>query len=241
MSQNYPQKNDLSFILKQAFYYWSKTLVYQIMFSLIYLSVLITVWFLFAEHYGILSDYLETVEMVRAGATYADAQKVLIANPNYITFSWIIIGTFIFLYPLNLGLLKMYRKLDLGEKLTVHDLFAGYMGVNFFIYISYYVFWFMIFLYMAPTVILAAVWIAITIFTAPLMFFMNKKIFETFRYNIRVWRNFFPAMLVGLAVAMVFKYAGMLTLIGLPFTMAFPTAMIYALYTSLFKEHEEAV
>src|SRR5690606_7328288 len=239
MSQNYPHKIDLSYILKQAFHYWSKTLVYQLMFSLIYLSVLITVWFLFAELYGILNDYMRTVEMVNTGATYADAQKLLMANPNYITFSWIIIGTFIFLYPLNLGLLKMYRKLDLGEKLTVHDLFAGYLGVNFFIYISYYVFWFMIFLYMAPTVILAGVWIALTIFTAPLMFFMNKKIFETFRYNIRVWRKFFPAMLVGLALAAVFKDVGMLTIIGLPFTMGFPTAMIYALYTSLFKEHTE--
>ncbi|MBW8358864.1 MAG: hypothetical protein K0M63_03575 [Weeksellaceae bacterium] len=237
MSQNHPGKSTIQSILSRAFYYWNKTLVYQVMFSLIYFSVLITVLFFFAEHYGIMDDYLASIEQMQNGATYAEAQKGLIANPNYINFSWVIIGTLIFLYPLNLGLFKMYRKIDLGEKPTIQDLFAGYLGVNFFIYTSYYLFWFMIFLYTIPTVVLAAVWIGLTLFTAPLMFFMDKKIFETFRFNIKGWRNFFPAILVGMLVAIAFKYIGAITLVGLPFTLAFPTAMIYSLYRTIFKEN----
>ncbi len=38
MQSKYPQKPGIDFILKQAFFYWNKTLVFQLMFSMIFLE-----------------------------------------------------------------------------------------------------------------------------------------------------------------------------------------------------------
>ncbi len=238
MIEKDPGKAGIQNVLKEALFYWNRTLLYQIIFSLLYFSVLITVLFFFADHYGILADYLAGVESMKNGGSMVDAQKAMAENPNYMNFTWALIGTLVLLFPLNMGFYKMFRKIDLGEKISVQDLFAGYLGINFFIYTSYYLFWLIIFLYTAPTLILGMIWVALTLFTGPLMFFMDKRIFETFGYNIKAWRHFFPSVSAGLVLALMVKYAGFFTMFLIPFTFAFPHAVIYALYRNIFKENK---
>ncbi len=137
-----------------------------------------------------------------------------------------------------MGLYKMFRKLDLKEPLVVQDLFAGYVGINFFNYASYYFFWFMVFSLTAPTVFLGIIWVGITLFSAPLMFFRNLRIFQTFSLNITAWKKFFPLILAGILFSIIFKFVGMITIIGIPFTFAFTNAMIYVLYKGIFREEE---
>ena len=238
MKQDYPQKQGIDNILKIAFGYWNRTLVYQIMFSLLYFSVLFLVLFYFSNKYGIFEQYLALSEKLKEGMeAYRKGLEELVVSPNYQKLSMTVIATLVFLFPLNLGLFKIYRKLDLGEKIVAEDLFAGYNGRNFFIYTSYFLFWIMVYSYTVPTFFLAVVWVLATLFTAPLMFFMNQKILESISLNFKALRNYPVEIFVCCFVAIVFKYFGILTLFGAIFTFPFWNAIIYALYSHIFKEN----
>lgn len=229
-------------ILKKAFKYWSKTLVYQFVFSVLYLSIFVSVLMYFATEYGLLEQYISALSKSKEGVEVYEKEILkILENPNYITFYYIILATMVFLFPLNIGFFKIYRKMDLGEKPILNDLFAGYMGVNFFRFISFYLFWLIIFSYTAPTVLLGIMWILITLFTAPLMFFMDKRIFESFTLNFYAIKRYTMLIFVGLLVAFVFKIVGMMTIVLLPFTLPFTNAMIYTLYSHVFRENKEEI
>jgi hypothetical protein len=63
MQNKYPQKPGIDFILKQAFFYWNKTLIFQLMFSIIYFGILMTVFFLCDFKYGITGQYMEAAKI----------------------------------------------------------------------------------------------------------------------------------------------------------------------------------
>ncbi|MCS3867611.1 hypothetical protein J3D55_000527 [Chryseobacterium ginsenosidimutans] len=238
MQNKYPQKPGLDFILKQAFFYWNKTLIFQLMFSIMYFGILMTVFFFCDSKYGIMSQYIETAKYAKDGMQVytAEIQKML-ATDSFQNFSLWIIGATIFLYPLNLGFYQIYRKIDLGEKPELSDLFVGYNGLNFFKYIGYYIFWYFIFAYTIQTVILGVLWVCLTIFVAPMMFFMNKTIFEAISLNFKALKMYFLEIFVCVIVAIFFKYIGFaLFLVGGLFTFPFWNAMIYSLYKTVFSE-----
>lgn len=238
MENKYPQKPGLDFILKQAFFYWNKTLVFQLMFSIMYFGIMMTVLFFCDAKYGILNGYLETAKYAKEGVqVYSAELQKLLSTENFQSFSMWMMGTNIFLYPLNLGFYQMYRKMDLGEKIELGDLFVGYNGLNFFKYIGYYIFWYFIFAYSVQTIILGIVWVAITMFIAPIMFFMNKTILESLSLNLKALRMYFLEILVCILVAVLFKYIGFAVFfIGGLFTFPFWNAMIYSLYKVIFSE-----
>jgi len=226
-------------ILKKAFRYWSKTLVYQLVFSMLYLSIFLFVLMFFATEYGLLDQYISALSKSKEGLEVYEKEILKITeNPNFITFYYIMLATTVFLFPLNIGFFKIYRKMDLGEKPELNDLFAGYMGVNFFRFVSFYLFWLIIFSYTAPTIFLGMMWILITLFTAPLMFFMDKRIFESFTLNFHAIKKYTLLIFVGMLVSFVFKIVGMMTIVLLPFTFPFTNAMIYTLYMQVFREHK---
>lgn len=238
MENRYPQKPGLDFILKQAFFYWNKTLIYQLMFSIMYFGIFLTVLFICDMKYGIMGEFNQVGKYMQDGMkVYMDQLNKLIVTDNYQNFSLWIIGTTIFLYPLNLGFYQIYRKIDTGEKLELSDLFAGYNGLNFFKYISYYIFWYFIYRFTFPTVILAIAWVCITMFVAPIMFFMNKTIFESISLNFKTLKMYSLEIFVCVLVAVIFKYIGFaLFFIGGLFTFPFWNAMIYSLYKTIFTE-----
>ncbi|MBF6646848.1 hypothetical protein [Chryseobacterium indologenes] len=238
MQTKYPQKPGLDFILKQAFFYWNKTLVYQLMFSMIFFGIFLTSLFFFGERYGILEQNQMLAEAFKQGTkVYIEKIAELSATENYQMFTLAIWATMAFLYPLNLGMFQIFRKLDLKEKIELSDLFVGYNGLNFFKYLGYYIFWFLIYRFTIPTIFLAVIWVAMTIFVAPLMFFTNKRIFEAISLNLKALRMFFVEIIVCVIVAVLFKYLGFtLFLVGGLFTFPFWNAMIYSLYKTVFSE-----
>lgn len=244
MQENYPQKPGLDFILKQAFFYWNKTLVYQLMFSVIYLSLFFTVFFYFSERFGIMNQLLVAMsDYTEVGPSGMDQYKTdiatIIASKEFRNFYLGIVGVQIFLYPLNLGFFQIFRKIDLGENTELKDLFAGYNGLNFFRYASYFIFWYFLYSFIAQTLILPVFWVMITIFVAPLMFFQNKTIFEGIALNWKALKMYFLEILVCTIVAVLFKYAGLAVfLVGIIFTFPFWNAMIYSLYKTIFIEKE---
>ncbi len=243
MDKIYPQKPGLDKFLKEAFVYWRSTMLYQVAFSLLYFSIFFIVMYYASEKYGILQEYALIVknnpnDFVKM---QSEVQK-MVASENYGSFSWYLIGTLVFLYPLNIGLFKIFRKKDLGETIYFGDLFAGYIGVNFFKFTSFYLFWFMAFSLLFPTLILPAIWILVTIFSAPLMFFMNKSIFESVGLNFKALKLYFLEIFVCLLVAFIFRYCGILLFwVGFLFTYPFTLAMIYTLYKHIFIEEEKNV
>lgn len=238
MQSKYPQKPGIDFILKQAFFYWNKTLAYQLMFSILFFGIFLTSFFLFGLKYDIFAQNAVLQEALQQG-TQAYLAKVgeLSATESYQMFMLAIWATTAFLYPLNLGFFQIFRKLDLNEKVELSDLFAGYYGINFFKYLGYYLFWFMIYRFTVPTIFLAVIWVAMTIFVAPLMFFTNKRIFEAISLNFKALKMYFVEIFVCILVAVLFKYLGFtLFLIGGLFTFPFWNAMIYSLYKTVFSE-----
>jgi hypothetical protein len=238
MQNKYPQKPGIDFILKQAFFYWNKTLIFQLMFSIIYFAIFFTGMFFFASRFGIWEQNQELAEAFRLGTkAYLDKVAVISATENYKNFSYCVLGVIVFLYPLNLGLFQIFRKIDLKEKIVIGDLFAGYNGSNFFKYVSYFLFWFFVYLLAAQTIILGIVWVIVTLFVAPLMFFTDKRIFEAITLNFKALKMYFIEITVCVIVAFIFKYAGFaLFLVGGLFTFPFWNAIIYSLYKTVFSE-----
>ncbi|PWN61287.1 hypothetical protein C1638_017890 [Chryseobacterium oncorhynchi] len=238
MQSKYPQKPGIDFILKQAFYYWNKTLVFQLMFSIIFFGIFLTSLYFFGVKYEIWEQNQVLTEALNEGTkAYMEKISQLSATENYQMFTLAIWGTTAFLYPLNLGLFQIFRKIDLQEKIVLGDLFVGYNGLNFFKYLGYYLFWFMIYRLTVPTVLLAVIWVAMTVFVAPLMFFTDKRIFEAISLNFKALKMYFIEIMVCVFVAVLFKYLGFtLFLVGGLFTFPFWNAMIYSLYKTVFSE-----
>ncbi|WP_124643251.1 hypothetical protein [Amniculibacterium aquaticum] len=231
-------KPSLDLIFRQALTYWKNTLVYQLLFSLIFISVLFSVVYYAANQFGIYDQYISILQKNSGDMTalQKDIQD-LTKSSNYISFSWVMIATMVFLFPLNIGFFKLYKKMDLNEEIRFQDFFSGYSGINFFIYISYYLFWFMVYSYTMPTIIFGILWVMITLFTTPLMFFDNKKIFETLSLNFQAMKQHFLVIFVGVISAFFIKYSGFLIFgFGILFTYPFFNAMIYALYKNIFVE-----
>lgn len=240
MEKVYPQKPGLDKFLREAFLYWMSTMLYQVAFSLLYFSIFSVVLYHASVKYGILDQYLTIMQS--HGNDFVAMQKdvqEMAASDNYASFSWYLIGTLVFLYPLNIGLLNIFRKKDLGEPLQFKDLFAGYIGINFFKFTSFYLFWFMVFSLIFPTLVLPAIWVLVTLFAGPLMFFMNKSIFESIGMTIKALKIYFVEILVCVIVAFIFRYVGIFAFwIGFLFTYPFTNAMIYTLYKNIFREKE---
>lgn len=97
MDSKYPQKPGLDFILKQAFFYWNKTLVFQLMFSIMYFGIFLTVLFMCDMKYGIMGEFSEVGKYMQDGVkVYAEQLNKLVATDNYQNFSLWIMGTTIF-------------------------------------------------------------------------------------------------------------------------------------------------
>ncbi|HCR75073.1 MAG TPA: hypothetical protein DIW37_01440, partial [Chryseobacterium sp.] len=67
MENKYPQKPGLDFIMKQAFFYWNKTLIFQLMFSVLYFAIFFTSMFFFAEKFGVLEQQQQLIEAYQNG------------------------------------------------------------------------------------------------------------------------------------------------------------------------------
>ncbi|QQV02723.1 MULTISPECIES: hypothetical protein [Chryseobacterium] len=240
MQENYPQKPGIDFIVKQAFFYWNKTLIYQLMFSVIYFSIFFTSLFFFATKFGIWEQNQALIEAYKTSTeAYLEKAQALSQTESSRMFMYSFLGTIIFLYPLNLGFFQIYRKMDLNEEIGLSDLFVGYNGSNFFRYGSYFLFWILPYSQLLGTVIFPVFWIAVTLFIAPLMFFQNKTILEGLSLSFKAMKNYFIEIFVCILIAFIFKYIGFgVFFVGALFTFPFWNAMIYSLYKTIFSEKQ---
>ena len=240
MEKNYPQKVGIQQLLKTAFTYWNRTLFYQLSFSLLYFSLFFLGYTYLFDYFGLWDEMSQHSDLIKTDfpAFNKKAEEVM-KLPQAQSFFLAIFFLLAFLNPLNVGFYKIYRKIDLKEKVELNDLFAGYIGLNFFKFFGFYLFWMIIFSYANSLFLLGVGWFFITLFSIPLMFFMNVNTFEGIKLTFKGLKQNFPTVFISMVVAMLFSFAGLL-LFGFGFLLTFPFwhAMIYTLYQQNFKEND---
>jgi len=107
----------------------------------------------------------------------------------------------------------------------------------FFKFFGFYLFWLIVFSYANSLIILGVVWLIVTVFSVPLMFFSNISTFEGIRLTFKALKKDFSTVLIAVIVAIIFSLSGLL-LFGFGFLLTFPFwhAVIYALYQQFFRE-----
>lgn len=231
------EKNEsVANVLKMAFYFWRKSLLYQILYSILFISLLITSFFYLMDYYELSKGFFEISqnESIDQGKRFEEMQKFIATHPNAPSFSWAMIGVSCFLFPLNLGLFAIFRKIQLAEPVSLSNLFTGYRGRNFFALGSYFLFWILTFNIAMSTLILAPIWWLITLFVAPLMFFKNIRIIEGIGLTIKTLRKHFIDIMVVLVIGLIIKYIGIFSFFGIPLFFGFSNAIVFALYNNYF-------
>ncbi|WP_373708730.1 hypothetical protein [Kaistella sp.] len=240
MDKNYPQKVSIQEILKTAFSYWNRTLFYQIAFSLLYFSMFFLGYFFLFKYFGLWDEMMQHSELLKTDFVAFNKKMEEVSKlPQTQSFLLGIFFLFAFLNPLNVGFYKIYRKIDLKEAISLNDLFAGYIGFAFFKFFGFYLFWMIIFSYANSFLLLGLVWVLLTIFSVPLMFFMNVNTIEGIKLTVKGLKKDFTTIFISVLIAALFSFSGLL-LFGFGFLLTFPFwhAMIYTLYQQFFKENE---
>ena len=240
MEKNYPQKVGMQEILKTAFSYWNRTLFYQVAFSLLYFSLFFLGYFYLFKYFGLWDEMSQHSELLKTDfPAFNKKMEEVALLPQTQSFLLGIFFLFAFLNPLNVGFYKIYRKLDLNEKVTMNDLFAGYLGFDFFKFFGFYLFWMIIFSYANSLLLLGVVWIILTLFSVPLMFFMNVNTIEGIKLTVKGLKQDFSTIVLSVLIATLFSLSGLLLFgVGFLFTFPFWHAMIYTLYQHNFKEND---
>lgn len=226
-------------ILRESLGYWQRTLGYQLLFSLLYFSVFFLVWYLAASKFGVLEEMMRLYTLKDITVMQQEVQR-LAAMPEYQNLSLTMVFTTAFLYPLNAGLQYIFRKLDEGEQPTVQDLFAGYSGVEFFKYLSYFLIWIFVYQLGMLLVVPALLWVVATVLVTPLLAFRNVRFMEALRINIKVLGQYPLLLVLGSIFAVVVKFSGLLFCgVGMLVTFPFWNVVIYVLYKKLLAGDEK--
>ena len=240
MEKNYLQKVSIQKIFKTAFSYWNRTLFYQVAFSLLYFSLFFLGYYYLFKYFGLWDEMMQHSDLLKTDFVAFNKKMEEVSKlPQTQSFLLGIFFLFGFLNPLNVGFYKIYRKIDLKEPISMNDLFAGYIGFAFFKFFGFYLFWMIIFSYANSFMLLGIVWIMVTLFSVPLMFFMNVNTIEGIKLTVKGLKNDFTTIFVSVLIAIIFSFSGLL-LFGVGFLLTFPFwhAIIYTLYQHFFKENE---
>ena len=235
------QKPEFGKILTEAYQYWMKSLPYQLLFSVIYFSVIMFAGAYAFRYYGLFEEVNRFSQLMYSDfPAFLKKYEALMQTENAVAFTMAVLVIKAVIFPLNIGFLKIYRKLDLGEPVVVSDLFAGFRGYHFFLFGIYAVFWNVINSYLLLFPPLCLLWIGLALFVPALVFYKNINFFHAFRISAQVFRkNVFLILLVSLASVLI-SYCGILVFFfGIFVSFPFWNAAIYVLYKHLIADFGE--
>lgn len=220
----------------EALSYWQRTIPFQILFSVLYFIIYFTLTFLIFNHFGLIEQIKEISAFFPSDVdTFTSRYKELLGTTAYMDATLWTVGSTVIAWPLNLGMLRIYEKIDRKEPLSINDLFAGYEGKNFFIFLLYALFWNAVSFFAKLVFFLWPVWVFITLLMGPLMFLGKLNFKDAFRMNLSNVRENFGVTLVVLIFGVLLSYCGFLLCgIGLLFTFPFWNAILYVFYKKIF-------
>lgn len=220
-------------VISEAFGLWKSVMRYNLMFSLLYFGLLMVFVNTILVHEGILDKMMAIIPMVQKNPeVFVNRMELLFNTEEFANASLMIIICKGLIYPLHIGLIKIYRKVESKEEILVKDIFEGYSGVNFFKFTSYYIAWVMIFNFAQQLLIVPGVlWIMLTMLVPLLIYFKREPMGMALLWNFKLVKDNFGLFLVCVLVAVLFSYAGgILFLIGYLLTFPFWNSIIYVLY-----------
>jgi len=229
------RKVSFSEIPAKAVVYWKRTIFFQIVFSLLYFAIYIGLDFFLCNYYGIFDQLLDLLSITNDIHIFTEKYIEILSSEAFgKVVIWMIIVSAI-LFPLNIGLLNIYRKLDNLEKISLIDLFFGYRGNEFFKYSGYYLFWGGVYHLCKVNLILMIIWIIITSLVGPLMFLNNISVTKALQLNFKAVKlNIWNFLLVFL-LSVFGSYIGYVFIgIGILFTFPFWNAVLYVFYKEVF-------
>lgn len=237
-SENNPKKTAISAdqILKKALFYWKSTLGFQLMVTVLYFSVTLIAGMQLAHYY--FGNQLQgfTPELLQKPELFVGQMNALMASENGQYFQIVFPLIKAAMFPLGIGLFKVYSLLDENKTPTFSDLLEGYNGSNFFKFWGYSIFWTVVFqLGMSLFLIPGILWVMATLFVGPLLFFTPIRMIEAINISAKVVKANWPVILPCALVGCLFSYSGLFVFfVGFLFTYPFWMAVIYTLFKKYF-------
>lgn len=231
-------KPEIGKILTEAYEYWMRTLPFHFLFCVIYFSVTMFAGSFAFRYYGLFEEIQKFQGLIYTDyKAFLDKYAAVIQTENGVLFLQVMIIIKAVIFPLNIGFLKIYRKMDLGEKPETGDLFAGFQGHYFFLFVIYSLAWSMINNFLS---VFTLIWIPMMLFIPALMFFKGFNYFQSFQISIRTFQQNFILIFIAMIVSILFSYCGFIMFFfGVFITFPFWNAMIYVLYKHLIGDFEE--
>lgn len=234
------QKVRVEQVIREAFSLWRASMMYNLMFSVFYFVLYFTFMFGLLTYTGVGHMLQETFPiLLKNPDLYAKRVQAIVQTPEFVRFSIMNIICLGLIFPLQVGLLHLVHKVDNKKEVSVNDLFKGYSGFDFFKYSSFYILWMMISNSFAVLgilgVVIKIIWVMLTLFVVPLMFFKKEPMGTAFIWNFNVVKQNTLMVLLCVLLAGVFSALGFFVfLIGYALTFPFWISMIYTLYKYIF-------
>ena len=235
-NNNSSHKISLEEILSKAFFYWKSTLGFQAIVTLLYFGIILLTGIQLSQYY--FGDKMNefTPELLTNTQLFITKINQLIATENgsYFQITMALIKAAMF--PLNIGLFKIYSQIDNNQTPQFSDILDGYSGSNFFKFWGYAIFWNVVFqlgfsLFLLPGIL----WVFVTLFVSPLLYFTPMRMVEAIQLSAKVVFGNWTIILPCAIVAFLFGYSGFVVFfIGFLFTFPFWNAIIYTLFKKFF-------
>lgn len=236
--ENLPKaKITLDEVINQSFKYWKATLKFQLIFSVLYLSIAYILNSFLLKYFGINEELNNIIALgFKDFEMFIKKFEILISSNNYKIYEISLIASMSLIYPLNIGFFRVYTLFDEKKYISTNEIFDGFKGSTFFKLLGYFLFWgtFNYFLkkYFFPASFL---WVFLTVFVGPLLYFTPMRMLEAINISAKVaWANW-TIVLPCAIIAFLFSYSGfILFFVGFLFTYPFWNAIIYTLFKRFF-------
>ncbi|QIG90048.1 hypothetical protein G6R40_10415 [Chryseobacterium sp. POL2] len=231
-----PNTSDINLVLSRAFNLWSSTLKFQISFSLFYFAILFALASFAFNYFGINEKVEAFAPLLQSNPdAFMEKMKELAVTEEYSNFMFALIVIKAIVFPLNIGMLNIFAVKESGKDPLLSDLLVGYQGINFFKYFTYGIFWGSVYYLSSIFAPLLLVWVLVSFFVSPIMFFLNQSSFKAISLGFAALKTNFILIFVCTLVAIAFSYSGLL-MFGFGFLLTFPfwNAIIYACFRHVF-------
>lgn len=235
-NSNSTHKISLEEILSKSFFYWKSTLGFQAIVTLLYFGIFLLAGIQLSHYYFGDKMYDYSQKFLEDPKLYMQKLNELFATENGGYFQIIMALIKASLFPLNIGLFKIYSNIDENKPSLLSDVLDGYSGSNFFKFWGYAIFWNVVFqlgfsLFFLPGIL----WVLMTLFVSPLLYFTPIRMIEGIQLSAKVVFANFTIILPCAIVAFLFGYSGLvLFFVGFLFTFPFWNAIIYTLFKKFF-------
>ncbi len=230
------RKIDTGQIFSEAFDYWKSVMRFNLAFSMVYFGLFMLLTYGLANYLGVWEKFME-IRSVTDVQAYVKKLNELAGSKDVILFSLLSVFCSGLAFPLHIGFFKIFKKIDNKEEPVLGDLFEGYQGANFIRYAVYYILWMMIYRFMSQLVFPAPLWVMLTLFVPPLMYFRNEPLGMAMVTSFQAMRGNFLTLLICVIGTAFISYLGLVVfLVGYALTFPFWNAMIYTLYKNIFTE-----